>query len=299
MDTLDLMRVFIRVSEVESFTAAAESLNMPKASISQHIQRLENLLDTRLLHRTTRKVTITQDGQTFLERCKDLLADFEDVETMFKTKDVSLSGRIRIDMPTSIARNVILKRLPEFLGKHPQLEVELSSTDRKVDLIREGFDCVIRVGSLSDSGLIAKKLGEYKIVNCVGKRYVEKFGVPKKLQDLEKHYQVHYVSTFGAKPDGFEFFNGEKYETVKMKGLLTVNSTDAYVAACLEGFGIIQAPFVGMKEYLEEGSLVEVLPRLKAEPMPVSIVYPNRRNLNRRVRLFMDWLEEVMKDYIE
>jgi DNA-binding transcriptional LysR family regulator len=294
MDTLDLMRVFVRVCEVESFTGAAESLNMPKASISQYVQKLEASLDTRLLHRTTRKVTITQDGMTFYDRCKDLLADVDEVENMFNRNETNVSGRIRVDMPTNLAKNYVIKRLPEFLEKYPNIEVELSSTDRKVDLIKEGFDCVIRIGNLSDSGLIAKKVTEFSILNCVSPSYIKKFGTPKKLDDLAKHFEVHYSSTLGAKPDGFEYFDGEKYATIKMKGLITVNNSDAYMAACLAGLGIIQVPTLGARPLIKEGLLVEVLPKLKAEPMPVSVVYPHRRNLSRRVRIFIEWVDSII-----
>lgn len=299
MDKLDMMKIFVRVAETESFTQAAESLNMPKASVSTYVQRLETLLGTQLLHRTTRKVTVTQDGMTFYERCKDLLSDMDDVETMFQSGEVSVSGRIRIDMPTSLAKHVIVPRLPEFLKLHPEVEIELSSTDRKVDLIREGFDCVIRVGSLSDSGLVARRLGTYSMINCVSPEYLKRYGTPKKLEDLNKHLLVHYVSNFGTKPDGFEYFNGEKYTSLKMKGLITVNSIDSYMSASLAGLGIIQVPLVGAASYLKDKSLVEVLPKLKAEPMPISLVYPQRRNMARRVRVFMEWLEEVLKTYIK
>ena len=299
MDKLEMMKIFVRVCETESFTGAADSLNMPKASISNYVQRLETLLGTQLLHRTTRKVTVTQDGMTFYERCKDLLADVDDVETMFQSGQVNISGRIRIDMPTSLAKNVIIPLLPEFLKLHPGVEIELSSTDRKVDLIREGFDCVIRVGTLTDSGLVARKLGTYSMVNCASPGYIKKYGMPKKLEDLSKHLLVHYVSNFGGKPDGFEYRLEDKYMTAKVKGVITVNSIDSYTAACLADLGIIQVPLVGVSDFLKKKMLLEVLPKYKSEPMQVSLIYPQRRNMARRVRIFMDWLEIVMKDYIK
>jgi DNA-binding transcriptional LysR family regulator len=297
MDKLELMKVFVRVCEVESFTGAADSLNMPKASVSLAIQRLEAHLETRLLQRTTRKVTVTQDGMTFYERCKDLLSDVDDVETMFQSAHQKITGRIRIDMPQNLAKNLIIPKLPLFLARYPEIEIELSSTDRRVDLIREGFDCVIRVGSLQDSGLIAKKIGEYKIINAASPAYLKKYGTPKKLEDLASHFQIHYVTNLGSRPDGFEYFDGEKFSTIKMKGLITVNNTDAYQAACLAGLGIIQVPQIGMREQLKDGTLIEILPKLKSEPMPLSIVYPHRRNMARRVRIFIDWAQEILKEY--
>jgi DNA-binding transcriptional LysR family regulator len=293
------MQIFVRVAEMNSFTKAAESLGIPKASVSTYIQQLETQVGTRFFHRTTRNVQLTQDGAAFYERCKDLLVDMEEIESMFQEGAEGLSGRIRVDMPVALAKNYIIPLLPKFLKQHPKIEIELSSTDRRVDLIQEGFDCVVRVGNLSDSGLIARSLGEMEVVSCASPDYIAQYGKPKNLEDLmENHLLVHYATTLGAKPFGFEYFENGKYKTIKMKGSITVNSTDAYQAACLSGLGIIQAPRMGMEKFLKEGSLVEVLPKLKAEPMPVSLVYPNRRNLSRRVKAFMDWLDEILREPI-
>lgn len=298
MDRVQNMSIFVRVAELGSFTKAAESLGLPKATISTNIQNLESFLGTRLLHRTTRKVQMTQDGMIFYERCKDLLADVDEVETLFRS-DSHVSGRIRVDMGVGIARNLVLPKLPEFLFKYPGIQVEFSCTDRQVDLVREGFDCVIRVGSLRDSGLIARQLGKLSIVNCASPGYLKEYGKPKKLEDLKHHFLVHYVPSLGAKPEGFEYFDGKEYQSLTMKGKIAVNNTDAYTAACLAGLGIIQAPYVGAISNLKNGSLVEVLPRLKAESMPVSLIYPHRRQLAKRVQLFMDWVETLIKAYVQ
>jgi DNA-binding transcriptional LysR family regulator len=148
INRLDAMKVFVRVAELSSFTRAAEMLDLPKASMSGAVQRLEKLVGARLLHRTTRRVQLTQDGRAFYERCKDLLADVDELQSMFQQSPQSLRGRLRVDMPSSTARDFVIPRLPEFLREHPLLEFELSSTDRKVDLVREGFDCVLRVGAV-------------------------------------------------------------------------------------------------------------------------------------------------------
>lgn len=295
MDKLEMMKIFARVCELESFTGAADALNMPKASVTLAVQRLEGLLKARLFHRTTRKVTVTQDGISFYERCKDLLSDVDDLESMFQRDTINVTGRIRVDMPTNMAKKTIIPHLPEFLQTYPEIEVELSSTDRRVDLVREGFDCVIRVGALADSGLIAKRIGEYKIINCVSAEYAKKKGIPKKLEDLSKHLQIHYVSTLGSKPDGFEYFDGQKYVTQKMKGLITVNNSDSYESACLAGLGIIQVPEIGVRHHLKNGALIEILPKYLAEPMPVSIIYLHRRNMPRRVRVFIEWAEKILQ----
>jgi DNA-binding transcriptional LysR family regulator len=298
MDRFEAMTIFVRVAELASFTRAAETLGLPKASISTSVQQLESLMGTRLLHRTTRKVQMTQDGQTFYERCKDLLADVDELESLFQQAPANISGRLRVDMPTGVAKNLVIPRLPEFLAAYPNIELELSSTDRRVDVVREGFDCVVRVGTLTDSGLIARSLGQFRIINCVSPAYIKNYGEPKTLDDMSQHLLVHYVLTLGAKSMGWEYWDGSAYQCLAMKGALTVNNAEAYTRACLAGLGIIQSPAVGMREYLEDGRLVEVLKDFVAEPMPVSLIYPNRRNLSKRVQVFMDWLTAIMKDYI-
>lgn len=298
MDRLYSMQIFVRVAELNSFTKAAESLGLPKASASSYVQQLEALVGTRLLHRTTRSVQLTQDGLAFYERCKDLLVDVEDTESMFLENSAGLSGRIRIDLPVRLAQNVVIPNLWKFSKKYPKIEIELSSTDRRVDLIQEGFDCVVRIGSLSDSGLIVRSLGQMSVVNCVSPTYIKKYGKPRGLEDLSQHLLIHYAPTLGGKPYGFEYLEDGKYKTVKMKGIITVNSTESYQAACLSGFGIIQAPEIGVRDDIKNGRLVEVLQKLKSEPMPVSLVYPHRRNLSRRSKAFMDWIDELLKAYL-
>ena len=295
----EAMQVFVRVAELASFTRAAEALNLPKASVSTAVRQLETQTGTRLLNRTTRRVQLTQDGQAFYERCKDVLADMDELQSMFQQGPRSLRGRLRVDMPSGLARNYIIPALPQFMGEHPLLEIELSCTDRKVDLIREGFDCVVRVGTLDDPNIVARMLGHLTLVNCASPRYLREFGTPRNVEDLASHRAVHYVTNFGSKPYGFEYFDGSAYRTVAMGGVMTVNSADAFQAACLAGFGIIQVPRIGVRTLIEQGALVEVLPDARAEPMPVSLLYAHRRNLSQRLRAFMAWLTETLRPYLD
>jgi DNA-binding transcriptional LysR family regulator len=299
MNQLEAMQIFVRVAELASYTRAAESLGMPKASMSTAVQQLESEFGTQLLHRTTRKVQMTLDGRACYERCKDLLADMDELRSMFQRGPQALRGRLRIDMPAPVARNIIIPQLPQFLRQHPLLEMEISSTDRKVDLVREGFDCVLRVGTLEDSSLIVRPLGAYPIVNCASPEYVRTQGMPQGLDDLARHQLIHYVGTLGGRSMGFEYHDGTAYRTLAMPGAITVNSTEAYQASCLAGFGIIQAPAVGVRPLLDAGLLVEVVPELRAEPMPVSLLYAQRRNLPQRVQVFMSWVAEVMSPYLD
>jgi DNA-binding transcriptional LysR family regulator len=297
MNTLEAMQIYVRVAEMASFTQAADSLGLPKASISMAVKQLESEVGTRLLHRTTRKVEMTQDGRAFYERSRDMLADMEELQTMFQGGE-QISGRLRVDMSSGVARNFVIPHLPEFLAQHPRLELELSSTDRRVDLVREGFDCVLRVGALVDSSLIARPLGRFRQINCVSPAYIAHYGKPQNLDDLAQHRLIHYVSTLGTKPTGFEYFDGSESRSLAMRGTITVNNADAYQAACIAGLGIIQAPLSGCLHLVESGALVEVLSQYPAEPMPVSLLYANRRHLPKRAQVFMDWIAELMQPHV-
>lgn len=294
---LDALRVFVKVAELGSFTRASQHLGLSKARASIRVQELEASLGSRLLHRSTRTVRLTTDGEQFLVRARRLVADADELAAMFSAPS-SLRGRVRLDLPIGFARNVVIPRLPEFLANHPQLEMLVSTTDRRVDLLREGFDCVMRVGALSDSGLVAKRLGFVDMMNCASPRYLEKYGTPRSLADLAQHVIVDYSLTFGNERPSFEYFDGHSYQELEMRSTVTVNSSDAYHSACLAGLGIIQAPRSGMVASLASGSLVEILPDLRAAPMPVSLVQGHSRQARAPVRAVMAWLTEIMKPHL-
>jgi DNA-binding transcriptional LysR family regulator len=289
------MQVFVRVAEQASFTRAAESLGLLKATASIAVRELENSLGTRLLHRTTRKVQMTLDGQAYYERCKELLSELDNLQTMFQRSGESLRGGLRVDMPSGIARLYVIPALPRFLQMHPQVEFELSSTDRLVDPIEEGFDCVLRAGAPRDPQLIARPLGRLTLINCASAEYLRRRGTPQTLPDLAEHDLIHYVRRLGGKSEGFEYPDAGGYRTLPMSGPVVVNNSDAYNAACLAGLGLIQAPEIGVREHLARGVLVEVLPQYRPEPMSLSLLYAHRRNLPKRVRVFMEWVAEVLR----
>jgi DNA-binding transcriptional LysR family regulator len=295
MDTLEAIRVFVRVAEQASFTRAAESLGLQKATVSQTVAQLETSLGTRLLHRTTRKVQMTLDGQGYYERCRELLGDFDNVQSMFQRSGEALRGRLRVDLPSRLARSYVIPALPEFLRAHPQIEFELSTTDRLVDPVQEGFDVVLRVGAPRDPQLIARPLGQLEFMNVASADYLRRRGTPQTLEELADHDLVHYVSVLGSRSDGFEYPAGDGFQQMPMPGPIVVNSSDAYHAACIAGLGIIQAPRIGVRDELARGELVEVLPQFKPAPMPVSLIYAHRRNLPKRVRVFMDWVADVLR----
>ncbi|MFJ5446713.1 LysR family transcriptional regulator [Methylobacillus methanolivorans] len=298
MDKLHAMTVFTRVAELSSFTQAANSLGLPKGSISMAVQNLEGHLGTRLLQRTTRKVVLTHDGQVFYQRCKDLLTDMDELESMFQLDEKGIQGRIRIDVPLAVAREVVMPHLPDFLAQHPGIKIELSSTDRRVDVVAEGFDCVLRVGNLGDSGLVARSMGVHHTINCASPIYVEKYGAPSTLDDLKHHFMVHYAQVLGSEDAYWEYRLGAEIKRIKMPSIITVNNSDAYTQACLAGLGIIQVPQAAAKKHLSQGKMLELLPEYQAAPMPITMLYPNRQHQPRRVKVFMDWLAERLQDYL-
>lgn len=290
---LERLRIFVKVAELQSFTRAGEQLKMPKSRVSMRVSELEADLGSRLLQRSTRVVRLTPDGEQFLPRARRLLSEAEDLGAMFHAPS-TLRGTVRVDLPINFARDVIIPRLPEFFAVHPQVEILLSTTDRRVDVVREGFDCVLSVGTLADSGLVSRRLGMLPLVNCASASYVQRYGVPRSLDELDRHLVVHYSLRLGNDAPSFEWVDGELVRETPMRSLLTVNNADAYRTACLAGLGIIQAPRAGLEAALATGALVEVLPEHRAAPMPVSLVHPHARNVPRRVRAVMGWLAQAL-----
>lgn len=291
---LDAVRVFVRVAELGSFTRASQELGLSKARASTRVRELEALLGCPLLLRSTRAVRLNEDGAQFLLRAKRLIADADELTSMFHAAPSTLRGRVRIDMPISLAREHVIPRLPEFVAAYPQLELLVSTTDQRVDLVRGGFDCVLRVGKLPDSGLRVRRLGVLPMVNCASPGYLSRYGTPKTLSDLERHWLIDYSPTLGGTPPTFEYRDGDRYRERPMKSLVTVNGTDAYQAACLAGLGIIQAPRIGARDRLARGELVEILPELECERMPVSLVQAHASRAREPVRALTTWLARVL-----
>ena len=205
-----------------------------------------------------------------------------------------MSGELRIDMPSRFATNILLPMLGEFISAYPKITLRVSSVDRKVDLIKEGFDCVIRVGALTDSNLIARRLLTYPIYNCVSPDYASKWGIPQSLSDLGNHKLIDYSHSLSHKAPEFEYMKDGRRHAIEMQSLLSVNSTQAYFAACARGLGIAQIPSVGVESDLKEGKLIRVLPEFEAESMPVNLLYPSRRQMPLRLKVFSEWLVEKL-----
>lgn len=301
MKNLDALIIFARVAEMKSFTQAAESLGIKKGRASLVVRELEHDVGATLLHRTTRTVQLTEDGRAFYSRARDLLSEAEELKSMFADEGMPLRGRLSVDMPAVLAQSVVIPALPQWLNAHPELELELSSTDRRVDLVQEGFDCVVRLGPIVDETLIARPLGHLRMINAASPGYLERVGMPQTIDDLlhQGHRIVHYMRNFGSKPDGWEYPTGEGYKSLMLPGTVRVNSVPAYHEAGLAGLGLIQGGYSSLLPHIKRGALIEILPDLRPEPLTASFVIAHRRNLSQRVKAFMNWTEEILRPYFD
>ncbi|OJA59531.1 LysR family transcriptional regulator [Burkholderia ubonensis] len=296
MDHLHAMRIFARVAHLGSFTKAAEQMQLPRPTVSNAVQYLEKHLKIRLLQRTTRRVALTAEGATYYERCARLLADLDDAETLFEDAGASPRGVIRVDLPERFALDKVIPAIPSFHARYPDLRIVMSTTDRFVDLIADGIDCAVRVGALSDTSLVARRIGELAQVNCASPAYLARHGTPRSPDDLPEHVAVGYFSSRTGRELDWEYADMDTGEmrAVKMRSIVSVNSSQAYLACCVAGLGLIQAPRDGLDAPLADGTLVEVLPEWNAAPLPVSVVFPHGRHLAPRVRIFVDWLADAL-----
>jgi DNA-binding transcriptional LysR family regulator len=292
MDVARAMQVFSQVATLGSFSRAAERLALPAATVTHIVQELERELGVRLLHRTTRKVTLTDDGALYLERCTRLLADIDDAQSLFSGARTRPRGVVRVDLPERLARLSIIPALPDFFARYPDIQIRMAASDRFVDLVGEGVDCAVRVGPLADSSLVARRIGEMAQVNCAAPAYIARHGMPLTPADLPGHVAVNYFSTRAGRELPWEWVERGETRRVKMQSAMSVSSSDAYLAACLAGLGMVQVPRHGVEALLADGRLVEVLPAYRPAPLPVSVVYARNRQLSARVRVFVDWICE-------
>ena len=293
-DLFQAMRLFTRIVELGSFSRAAEQQGLPRASATQIIKQLEAHLGVRLLQRTTRQVSTTPDGAAYHQRCVAILADVEEAEAAFSHAADDPQGRLKVDMPVSLGRLVVIPALPGFCARYPRITLDIGIGDRQIDLVREGVDCVLRLGELRDSSLVARRLNALEQVSCVSRGYALLHGTPATLDELNRHRAVDYVSPSSGKPLPLEFSVESRIETRSLRATLAVNNGDAYLAACVAGFGIVQVPRYRVAAALAAGELVEVLPAHPPPALPLAALYPQQRHLSPRVRVFVDWLAELL-----
>jgi DNA-binding transcriptional LysR family regulator len=284
------MTVFVRVVEAGTFTKAADTLNLPNATVTRLIQGLEEDLKIRLLHRTTRSVTVTAEGAAYYERVVRLLADLADIESSAKQSLATPSGRVRVDAAAGLASMVIVPALGEFYRDYPKVEIELSAGNRYVDLIAEGLDCAVRVGELTDQFLVGRRIGQFQFVTCATPQLLDRQGRPGTPDDLQSMPTIGLSSSQAGRPLPFRYTKGAEELKLSLTHRLVVNETNSYAAAALSGLGIVQIPTYCVHGALGDGRLVGLLEDWADGGIPVNIVYPPNRYLSAKVRVFIDWV---------
>ncbi len=296
VDRFHAMQVFNRIVELGGFGKAADNLGLPRASVTTVIKQLEAHLGVQLLQRTTRQVSPTPDGEAFYERSVRLLADLEEAESSVSEARHSPTGLLRVELPGSLARLVVIPALPAFCARYPRLELEIGTSDRPVDLVREGVDCVLRAGAFHDARLAARPLPPLPQVSCASPAYLARFGTPSSIEALEGHRAVSYFSALSGRRFDLEFSCGGELRSRSLPSQVAVSNAAAYVSACEAGLGLIQIPLYHVRSQLAAGSLVEVLADCRPRDLPLAVLYPPHRQPSLRVRVFIDWLVAVFAE---
>lgn len=296
MDRFDTMLAFTRVVELESFTKAAMSLNLPKTTVSAQVLALEKRLRVKLLHRTTRRISVTTDGAAYYERAIRLLNELEETEAALHQATSNPKGRLRVDVPTPLGRLVIIPALQDFLKRYPEIQLEIGCDDRPIDLLEEGVDCVIRVGHPLDSTLVARRVGTMQFMLVASPEYLQTYGRPTHHDDLQRHQAVHFFSSKTGKVRNFMLEHAGEEQEVPTNRKLAINNGDAIVAAALAGIGICQLPTFMVQGYLNDGKLERVLGEYPPGSLPLNALYPQNRHLSTKVRAFIEWVAELFAE---
>ncbi|WP_179400920.1 LysR family transcriptional regulator [Burkholderia guangdongensis] len=290
MDTLLSMRVFTRIVETGSLTKASDTTGLTTPRVSALLSALEQHLGSRLLNRTTRRLSLTEDGREYYERCVAVLREIDDMEASVSRSRSTARGRLKADVPPAMAKQIVIPALPAFLAANPDITVELGATDRQIDVIGEGVDCVVRVGALDDSGMIAKRIGSLTTCTCASPSYFEQYGMPETIDDLAQHIAVSHVSADTGRPRSWDFVADGEARIVQMCGSVAVNDADTYVACGVAGLGLIKTSLYLVEPYLKSGRLRETLVEFNSPPRPISVLYPPNRHMPAKLKLFIDWL---------
>jgi LysR family transcriptional regulator, regulator for bpeEF and oprC len=293
MDKLRSIEAFVRVNELGSFTRAADALHVPKATVTKLVQELEAQLRIKLLHRTTRTLSLTDDGVAYLEGAQRVLADLADLEGQVTRAVARPRGRLRVDVPAAAGRHVLAPALPAFFDQHPEIELELGSSDRPVDLLAEGVDVVIRGGQTHDDALVARALGAFEVISCAAPAYVQRHGMPSSPRTLrdEGHLAVNFFSAKTSRVFDFDFKRGTETLAIALPHRAATNDADTHVALGVAGLGLVQLPRTRhVQSLLDGGQLVPILPEWSAGALPLFVMYPRHRHLSARLRVFVDWV---------
>jgi LysR family transcriptional regulator for bpeEF and oprC len=295
MNMIEAMEIFVAVVEQGSYTRAAESLSLHRPALSKAIKNLEHELNVQLLHRTTRRIHVTPEGDEFYGRCKQLLADLADTVAWF-SPDRPPRGKLRVDVPVALAKAFIIPSLPGFRELYPEIELILGSTDHQVDLIAEGVDCAVRLGELDSSSLIARRIGTVEMVTCAAPVYLKKHGVPLDVKDLDDHLAVNFLIDHRRQIMPWRFQGEGEGTTVTLKSGIVVDDSEAFLSCGLAGLGILQGLRPSLQPFIDSGELVEILQQLKTIPKPISLLMTDRRYRSPKVRAFMDWLIAIFQN---
>ncbi|MEG3127044.1 LysR family transcriptional regulator [Pantoea cypripedii] len=292
----EYMDIFIQVVEQGSFTKAADVLQLHRPAVSKAIQQLEDELGAKLIHRTTRKLSVTAEGDAFYQRARQLMAEVGDMMASF-SPTLPPRGRLLLDVPLSLAHCLLIPNLAAFRTLYPEIEVVLLSSDKKTDLIAEGVDCLVRIGHLADSSFISRRLGDIRMVTCAAPAYIEKHGIPATPDDLQNHQAVNFFSEHSREVMDWKFYMDGVMISRRAGSSVLVDNSDILLSCGLAGLGIIQATRNALAPHIQAGRLVEVLTDYPPVAKPVSVLYPDRRYLAPKVRVFIDWFSEVFSQH--
>ncbi|MGP9802239.1 LysR family transcriptional regulator [Rheinheimera sp. NSM] len=299
MDHLLAIKVFCRVVEAGTFSRAADLLDMPKSTVTKLVQELEAHLRLKLLHRTTRRVTVTMEGAAYYERTTKLLHELDDIESNISNEQSTPRGRLKVDMASAIANFILLPALPSFMQQYPEIQLELGVSDTNIDLLTDNVDCVIRGGELNDTSLVAKRIAELTFVTCAAPSYLQQYGTPQTPDELSsKHRVIYYRSRKTNRVMPLRFSNRQQSMEIQQQGSpLSVNDSTAQLTATLSGLGVSQLPSFMAQPYLDSGELQLLLPDWQRAAFPLYLIYPPNRHLSGRLRAFTDWVMQIFQPY--
>lgn len=290
---VEYLNIYIQVVEQSSFTKAADILQIHRPTVSKAIQQIEDDLGVKLIHRTTRKLSVTAEGEEFYHRARLVLTEVNDMMASF-SPTLPLRGRLRLDVPLALAHSILIPKLKHFQSLYPGIDVVLVSSDKKTDLITEGVDCLVRLGELQDSSFISRRLGEIRMVTCAAPIYLHQYGRPETLADLDQHRAINFFSDHSRDVMEWKFTENGNVVSLRPPGSMLVDNSDILLSCGLAGLGIIQATFNALAPHIASGALEEILMQYPPVSKPVSVMYPDRRYLSPKVRVFIDWFSEVL-----
>lgn len=291
MDKIKAMQTFVRIVEANSFSKAAETLNLPRAALTATLQKLEAYLGTQLLQRTTRRLSLTPEGSDYFRHCIAILKAVDTAELAFRGPEAKKPrGLLRINLPNTVGRRLVVPHLAQFHAAYPDVQLQLSLTDRLVDLTQEGIDCALRVGDLQDSAFVGRQIGQMRFVTCAAPAYLAQHGTPQTLAELARHRGIMHFSGRTGRAFDWDFLVENAVVRVQMAGPIAVNDADASVDCALQGLGLAQAAMYQVRQHLDSGALVAVLPDSPPTSMPMSLLTPQGRLATPKLQAFSSWI---------